>query len=119
MLRLALLVTIIRCLLGLRPNREEGTKRQKRGDVLIRVLPASADDLPMGHVLSLVLTAMRRSLVHLPDAFPEAWAGLGVLAQPVSVPCFIADLVVLSRDRRPSRPPSATRAWSRLACWVT
>jgi hypothetical protein len=68
MLRLALLLTTIRRRLGLSPDFEEGTKRQKRDDVLFSTLPASAEDLSMGHVLFLVLMAMRHSLVHLPDA---------------------------------------------------
>jgi hypothetical protein len=76
MLSLAQLMAI-RCRLGLTPHSEEGTKRQKCGDVLFSTLPTSAEDLPMGHVLSLVLTAVHRSLPHLPDPFPEAWTGLG------------------------------------------
>jgi hypothetical protein len=102
MLRLALLMITIRCRRGLTPGFEEGTKRQKRGDALFTALPASAEDLPMGHIMCIVATAIRRSLVHLPDAFLDCWAGLGVLAQPDGVPCSIEDLVVLSRERRPA-----------------
>jgi hypothetical protein len=40
--------------------------------------------------------------VQLPDAFPEAWAGLGVLAQPGGVPCFIEDLVDLGHGHERS-----------------
>jgi hypothetical protein len=40
--------------------------------------------------------------VHLLDAFLGAWGGLGVLAQRDGVPCFIEDVVVLSRERRPA-----------------
>jgi hypothetical protein len=61
----------------------------------------------MGHILSLVLTAMRHRLVPVRDSFLESRAGLGVLAQADGVPCFIEDLAVLSRDRRPA--PSTLR----------
>jgi hypothetical protein len=56
----------------------------------------------MSHILSLVLTAMFRSLLPMPDSFLESRAGLGVLAHDDGVPCLIEDLVVLSRDRRPA-----------------
>ena len=56
----------------------------------------------MSHVLSLVLTAMSRSRVHFPDAFLEAWAGLGVVAQSDGVPCFIEDLVDIGRVHQPA-----------------
>jgi hypothetical protein len=103
MLTLSRLMTTIRSRLGLSPDVEAGTKRQKRGDVVFRAWPVSAEDLPMGHIMSLVLTAMRRSLVHLPDSLLEAWAGFrGMLARPDGLPCFIEDLVVLSRDRPPA-----------------
>jgi hypothetical protein len=56
----------------------------------------------MGHILPRVLTAMLRSLAPMPDSFLESRAGLGVLAHADGVPCFIEDLVVVSRDRRPA-----------------
>jgi hypothetical protein len=88
--------------MGTVPDCEEGKRHQKRGDVLFRAFPANAEDLPMGHILSLVLTAMLHSFLPMPDSFPESRAGLGVLAQAGGIPCFIEDLVVLSRDRRPA-----------------
>ena len=101
MLRIALMMSTIRSRLGLSPDLEEGTKRQKHGDVLFQPLPPGGAEIPMSEMLSIVLTAMVRSSVPLPDAFLECWAGLGVLAQPDGVPCFIEDLVVLSRSHRP------------------
>jgi hypothetical protein len=61
--------------MGLRPDCEEGTRHQKRGDVLFRAFPARGEDLPMGHVLSLVLTSMRHSLVPMPGPVLESGAG--------------------------------------------
>jgi hypothetical protein len=58
----------------------------------------------MGHILSLVLTAKRHRLVPvpMPDPFLESRAGVGVLAHAEGVPCFMEDLVVLSRDGGPA-----------------
>jgi hypothetical protein len=84
MLGHALLMTAIRCLWD-----EARTSRRGRGircvetsfsapcPRLARALPASAEDRRMGHVLSLALTAMGQSLVHMPDAFLESRDGLG------------------------------------------
>jgi hypothetical protein len=43
------LMTTIRRSGGLGRDLEEGTKRQKRGDVRIRALPASTEDVADGH----------------------------------------------------------------------
>jgi hypothetical protein len=88
--------------MGMSPDGEEWKRHQKRGDVLFRAFPASAEDLPMGHILSLVLTTMLRSLLPMPDSVLEGRAGLRVLAHADGVPCFIEDLVVVNRDRRPA-----------------
>ena len=86
--------------------------------MLFLPLPATCDDVPMSHILSLVLTAMVRSRVQFPDAFLEAWAGLGVVAQPDGTPCFIEDLVDIGRVHRPA---TATLRNTRLVAtggWV-
>jgi hypothetical protein len=98
--------------MGVSPDCEEGKRHRKRGDALFRAFPAMAEDLPVGHILSLVLIAMLRGLVPRPASFLESRAGPGVLALAGScwlmlahaggVPCFIADLADLSRDRRPA-----------------
>ena len=111
-------MTTVRTRLGLSPDLEEGTKRQKHGDVLFLRLPACCEDLPMSRVLSLVLTAMVRSRVQFPDTFLEAWAGLGVLAQADGVPCFIEDLVEAAVCTNLPLPPSGTRGWSPPGVWA-
>jgi hypothetical protein len=63
--------------MGLGPNFKERKRHQKRGDVLFSAFPASAEDLPMGHILPRVLTAMLRSLVPRPASFLEFQGRLG------------------------------------------
>jgi hypothetical protein len=98
--------------MGVSPDSEERKRKRKRkrhrkrGDALFRALPAMAEDLPVGQILSLVLTAMLRGRVPRSAPFLESRAGLGfwlMLVHAGGVPCLIADLVVLSRDRRPAR----------------
>jgi hypothetical protein len=92
--------------MGLSRECEEGKRHRKRGDVLFRAFPsfspANAEDLPMGHILSLVFTAKLRGLLPMPDSFLESRAGFGFLVRAGGVPCFIEDLVALSRDGRPA-----------------
>jgi hypothetical protein len=88
--------------MGLSPDCEDGKRHEKRGDVLFRACPASAEDLPTGHILSAVLRAMLPSLLPMPDSFLESRAGFGSSGHADGVPCFIEDLVVVSRDRRPA-----------------
>jgi hypothetical protein len=68
--------------MGTSPDCEERKMHRKRGDALFSAFPAMAEDLPVGHILSLVLTAKLRGLVPRPASFLESMAcpGLGVLA---------------------------------------
>jgi hypothetical protein len=102
MLRTALMMTTLRTGLGLSPDLEEGTKRQKHGDVLIKPLPPDDDGLPMGRVLSLVLTAMVRSRVVFPEAFIKGLASIGVCVLADAEPCFIEELVSFDGDPKPT-----------------
>jgi hypothetical protein len=102
MLRMALMMTTLRTGLGLSPDLEEGTKRQKHGDVLIQPLPSDDDGLPMGRVLSLVLTAMVRSRIVFPEAFIKDLASTGVCVLTDAEPCFIEDLVRFDGDLKPT-----------------
>ena len=101
MLRLALLMTTIRTRLGLSPDIEEGTKRQKHGDVLFQPLPTGYEALPMGRIRSIVLTAMIRSRVEFPSTFMELWASLNVHVLPDDELVFIESIIDLGRDRVP------------------
>jgi hypothetical protein len=55
--RLTLEITAIRTRLGLTPDLEEGTKRQKHGEVLFEPLPRGYEWIPMCRFLSLAPTA--------------------------------------------------------------
>jgi hypothetical protein len=96
------LMTTIRTRLGLSPDIEEGTKRQKHGDVLFHPLPEDVNGMPLGHVLSLVLTAMVRSRIEFPTAFMADLSAIGICVLQDDTPCFIEELVALSHERRPA-----------------
>jgi hypothetical protein len=116
MFRLTLAITAIRTRLGLGPDLEEGTKRQKHGDVLFEPLPRAIrgyEGIPMCRVRSLALTAMVRSDVYFPAAYLEAWTRLDALVLPLSEPCFIEHLVPVSKSADRHMPLFATRALSR------
>jgi hypothetical protein len=68
--------------MGVIPDGEERKRKRhrKRGDALFRAFPGMAEDLPVGHILSHVLTAMLRGVVPRPASLLESRAGLGVLA---------------------------------------
>ena len=102
MLRLALLMTTIRTRLGLSPDLEEGTRRQKHGDVLFMPLPGEFEGVPMGHTLSLVLTAMVRSRVAFPPNFMESLDNVGVRLLPDDTECFIEAMVGVAGNRLPA-----------------
>jgi hypothetical protein len=92
MFRLTLAIAAIRMRLRLSLDLEEGTKRQKHGDVLFESLPREYEGIATCRVLSLALTAMARSDAHSPAACLEARARSDVLVLSYSESCFIRKL---------------------------
>jgi hypothetical protein len=69
---LTLAITAMLTRLGLNPDLDEGTKGQKHGDVLFEPLPWGYKGVPMCCALSLTLTAIVWSDLHVPAACLEA-----------------------------------------------
>jgi hypothetical protein len=77
-LHFGLLTTWLRTLLGLTPDLEAGTKRQKHGDFVLELLRADFAPIPMADGLGKVVSAFVASSVLIPSALLRDLHAAGV-----------------------------------------